>query len=155
MSALLCYGSYFEEDYIFPWTQIEYDEDGVTILYREDNLYDWWRKINNFKPSVELYDSNEYLLHIFGSPKWNQYFDELNVFNHNNPLPCELYGADADGNMILAVRGTEFNAQTGTCEFLPKELNVHLGNLAKFLLFCKEYNIPLRELQWTLIGDCE
>ncbi len=132
----LCYGVAFEEDYEFPWD--------------EDELGEWWRKVNDC-PIESPY--NESGVYKSGVTNAGDYFIQRDKWDIDNPLPITLVNCcSGDCPMwILAVPGSFLHCSRGyPLAFNLGQLSVNGAEVQRLLDFCKRFSIKPISLNWLL-----
>lgn len=111
--GLIFYGVLLDEDTELPWNTNKYD-------YSE---LEWWRDVNGFKPTNNLYDENGNWVNGIKPTEeaYKAYYTELALFDKKHPIPFEvvnycsgeypLYALTARGSYMYGLRGdpTEIN----------------------------------------------
>lgn len=129
----IAYGIVFDEGYEFPWSAEE----------SEDDIQDWWRRVNGFKQSFELFDAEgNFINGVEDKTKTSAYFDEQREFDKARPLPVELVNyCSCDCPMyMLAVPNVGETARRGYPEkFKPEALSVSPKQHQALMDFIKKY----------------
>lgn len=136
----ICYGILFPEDYEFPWSTNEY----------EDDIDNWWRDVNGYVNPVEspFDDEGEYKPgYSQNDPRIHEYFKGPDAWDKVNPLPVELvnYQSDECPAYILAVPSTVKIANRGyPVAFGPGiELVVSGEDRQALIDFCSKYGLEV------------
>ena len=129
MFCQICFGIAFEEDYEFPWSG------------EDSDIETWWRDLNGFKHSFELFDSEGN--YIDGKEPSGEvvvkYFDEEREFDKLHPLPVEMVNyCSGDYPMwIIAVPSSCLSARRGyPSVFNPADLVVSDTEVQALVEFC-------------------
>jgi len=139
-NADVTFGIKFEEDFEFPW-----DDES-----KEDyEIEDWWRDVNGFKHSVEIYDERGEYINDKEPPQevQDKYYDEQREFDEANPLPLSLenYCSYDYPMYILCIPALGTGANRGyPNSFEPKDLIGKEDEHSKILIdFCNKYEIEM------------
>ena len=134
-NAILCYGYSFEEEYSFPWAS-------------EDDIVEWWLKVNGYKPPFQLFDERRNWLNGVEAPddKVTEYFNARRAFLEKNPIPIKdvMHCSGANAMWILATPSSVVEAYRGYPEMIePEKLQADIEEKRQLELFCE---------RWELIG---
>lgn len=129
----LSYGIIFDEGFEFPWTKDPWDGDERH----------WWRDVNGFKNSKEIYSNGDYI----GGKRPNEsvidaYYNEQHAWEKANPLPIELVNycsAEYPMYMLAVPETCKSNSRGDATVFNPAELVVTEEQKAKLMEFCQKY----------------
>ena len=140
----ICFGIVFEEGYEFPWDT--YREDG------DSDPEDWWRSVNGFKPSFEVFDKKGEYLDSVQSParekSADDYFNEGRCWDKANPIPFELvnYCSDGCSMYILAMPGSfKRNSRGYPRKISGMDLHGEVKDAIVFSEFCEKYGLKGEE----------
>lgn len=139
----LCYGIVLEEDYEFPWSDEEWDND----------IEDWWVYGILGYPRADFYDDHGKKPGTTHE-QVDEYYKGLWAFRKENPLPVDVvnYCSDNAPMYILAVPSSKHSNSRGfPVEIDPEQLIVAHGEKMALLEFCDTYNIERDdEPKWWL-----
>lgn len=142
----LCFGYPFYGNFEFPWSDEKYNND----------IEDWWRKINNFKHNVEspYTEDGNYKPGIDElSPLVTEYWNERRDWMWDNPIPVMLINYCSESYPAYILSSKEFTSYRGFPKKIdPKELIEDTQNCQNVLdSFMRKYSIsPQRECGWYL-----
>lgn len=133
----ICFGILLEDGIELPWDKDEF----------EGEPWEWWRKINGYKPLYECFtqDGQEYAEGFSrDDPRIDEMMDHQSAWDKSNPLPFEMVNV-CSGDYpiwIIAVPKTVVTANRGTplaltSEWLEEDLLVG-HNLEEF---CEKHDI--------------
>lgn len=134
----VCYGVVFDDGYEFPWDDY-------------DDIEEWWlKKVNKFKPSVEIWNSEGNYIGGVRPPEAvvDAYYTEKKKFAESVPLPVELVNyCSADYPCyMLAVPSTVRTASRGNpTKLSPESLQVKPSEIAALTEFCEKYGLTFIE----------
>ena len=136
----ICYGIIFEEGFEFPWDVEEYD----------NNIENWWRHVNNFKPAKEIYTDEGEKIEGITKEEVDQYWEEILKWDKENPVPVEVVNyCSYDFPMyILAIQGTVTTNSRGypqELDFNKLTLSIEPQNYKKFIEFIRQWFPDLSE----------
>lgn len=148
--GILAFGIQFdpeEEDIKLPWMVTSEDEDDDE--QDEIDLEEWWRRVNGYKPSKEIW-TEEGKLPGVTEADLEAYYQEQSDWDSSHPMPFSLqtHCSGEYSQYILAVPGTVTTANRGAAQEITS-LEVPTKALAKFKEFCAKYGVE-GEPKWWL-----
>lgn len=139
-NGVISFGVVCEEYTEFPWEDLE----------------DWWREVNGFKPLYEPYTPERRYAEGWdeSDPRLDEMWKHQIKWDKENPVPVSLENYCSDGSPMYAivVPNLGHTAHRGYPEaFDPVALKVTLAQSMSFLAFLKLYNIQYEgEPTWLL-----
>jgi hypothetical protein len=125
--------------------------------WTNDELEDWWLKVNNYEPPYEIYDDEGYLIDGIDrkSEKCKAYWEHRNNWIKEHPCPVALayYGTDFE-NKVLMIPSTEISSYYLEV-FGPKATQVNQDEIESFKQFVNTYvnkeDLGDLEPEWLLM----
>ncbi len=149
----LSYGIIFDESTKFPWGS-------------EDNIHEWWKKVNNYvnpyycpyteqgaykddAPVIFTKDGQKRL--DFDDPKVTTYYNHWREWSKANPIPVQLvnYCSDDSPMYLIAVKHV-FCSRGYPVEIDPSFLEVSKEEKRKLQEFLDRFGIEADEPRWWL-----
>ncbi len=131
----ISFGILFDEGFEFPWQ----DEDG------NDEIEDWWRKVNGFVDVHQPWTPEGEWAEGFSEndPRYQEYRDARSAWGKAHPLPIELVNCCSCDcpQYILAYPGSVKTAYRGSPVEIGVELDIDPNAAASLVEFCKKYGI--------------
>lgn len=134
----LCYGILFEEEYLFPWYELDEDID------------DWWVYVIHKRPRFKTVKNNDWNKEI--EKKFTVFLNEEEKFLETHPIPVEivLIGSDSWSRTIIALKNHEFSVCGDPLIIKSEDLTITVEKTKILTDFCKKYLSVELKPHWYL-----